>query len=131
MGRASSGNVGGNSGLNVAEGVVSSRINVRTGDENIKGSGLECAWKVRGAAWGENKSEFTISKDDLKVISQDSLVVKEQKYQSQKSGNFIRTVDMGWPVGIAAKGGGKPTNFMTLITESEGNLVNTFPGRAF
>ncbi|RTR87728.1 adhesin, partial [Pseudomonas aeruginosa] len=51
--------------------------------------------------------------------------------QSPTSGNFIRTVDMGRPIGIDAKAGGQPTNFMTVITDSKGNLVNTFPGKTF
>ncbi|WP_235561670.1 hypothetical protein, partial [Pseudomonas aeruginosa] len=42
--------------------------------------------------------------------------------QSPTSGNFIRTVDMGRPIGIDAKAGGQPTNFMTVITDSKGNL---------
>ncbi len=125
------GKVGVNTGLNAAEGVVASRINVRTGDANVTGSGLEYAWKKHGGAWGENKSAFTISKDELKVALQDPLVVNTPAYQSATSGNYIRTVDMGRTVGIDAKTGGQPTNFMTVITDSKGNLVNTFPGRTF
>jgi len=123
--------VGANTGLNAAEGVVASRVNVRTGDANITGSGLEYAWKKHGGAWGENKSAFTISKDELKVALQDPLVVNTPAYQSATSGNYIRTVDMGRTVGIDAKTGGKSTNFMTVITDSKGNLVNTFPGKTF
>ena len=120
-----------NTGLNAAEGVVASRINVRTGDANVTGSGLEYAWKKHGGAWGDNKSAFTISKDELKVALQDPLVVNTPAYQSATSGNYIRTVDMGRTVGIDAKIGGQPTNFITIITDSKGNLVNTFPGRTF
>ena len=46
-------------------------------------------------------------------------------------GNFIRTVDMGRPIGVDAKTGGQSTSFMTVITDSQGNLVNTFPGKTF
>ena len=123
--------VGANTGLNVGEGVVASRVNVRVGDANVTGSGLEYAWKKHGGAWADNKSAFTISKDELKAVLQDPLVVNTPAYQSATSGNYIRTVDMGRPVGIDAKSGGQPTNFMTVITDSKGNLVNTFPGKTF
>jgi hypothetical protein len=118
-------------GTNAAEGVIASRINVRTGDANIKGSGLEYAWEKHGGTWGGNKSAFTISKDELKAVLQDPLVVKTPAYQSATSGNYIRTVDMGRTIGIDAKAGGQPTNFLTIITDSKGNLVNTFPGKTF
>ncbi|WP_183035461.1 hypothetical protein [Cupriavidus sp. UME77] len=118
-------------GFNAAQGVVASRINVRTGDAAVKSSGLEYAWAKHGGAWGQNKSAFTISKDELNVFLQDPLVVKTPAYQSPTSGNFIRTVDFGRPVGVDAKVGGKSTNFMTVITDKKGNLVNVFPGKTF
>ncbi|MFU4737618.1 DUF637 domain-containing protein [Pseudomonas aeruginosa] len=120
-----------NNALSAAEGVVASRVNMRTGAANVTGSGLEYAWKKHGGAWGDNKSAFTISKNELKVVLQSPQVVKTPAYQSPTSGNFIRTVDMGRPIGIDAKAGGQPTNFMTVITDSKGNLVNTFPGKTF
>lgn len=120
-----------NNALSAAEGVVASRVNERTGAANVTGSGLEYAWKKHGGAWGDNKSAFTISKNELKVVLQSPQVVKTPAYQSPTSGNFIRTVDMGRPIGIDAKAGGQPTNFMTVITDSKGNLVNTFPGKTF
>ncbi|MFF6649248.1 two-partner secretion system putative hemagglutinin TpsA2 [Pseudomonas aeruginosa] len=107
-----------NNALSAAEGVVASRVNVRTGAANVTGSGLEYAWKKHGGAWGDNKSAFTISKNELKVVLQSPQVVKTPAYQSPTSGNFIRTVDMGRPIGIDAKAGGQPTNFMTVITDS-------------
>ncbi len=125
-------NGGANTGSsNTAQGAAASRINLRTGDENITGSGLEYAWKKHGGAWGDNKSAFTISKDELKVILQDPLVVSTTAYKSATSGNYVRTVDMSRPIGIDAKIGGQPTNFLTVITDSKGNLVNTFPGKTF
>ncbi|WP_258551757.1 DUF637 domain-containing protein, partial [Pseudomonas aeruginosa] len=89
-----------NNALSAAEGVVASRVNVRTGAANVTGSGLEYAWKKHGGAWGDNKSAFTISKNELKVVLQSPQVVKTPAYQSPTSGNFIRTVDMGRPIGI-------------------------------
>ncbi|MBP1315283.1 hemagglutinin repeat-containing protein [Herbaspirillum sp. 1130] len=117
--------------IKAADGVVASRINVRTGDANITGSGLEYAWKKHGGTWGANKSAFTIPKEELKIALQDPLVVNTPAYQSPTSGNYIRTVDMGRNIGIDAKADGQPTNFMTVITDSKGNLVNVFPGKTF
>ncbi|WP_049870437.1 hypothetical protein [Pseudomonas cremoricolorata] len=78
-----------NNALSAAKGVVASRANVRTGAANVTGSGLEYAWKKHGGAWGDNKSAFTISKDELKVVLQSPQVVKTPAYQSPTSGNFI------------------------------------------
>lgn len=114
-----------------AEGVVASRINIRTGDPQVTGSGLEYAWKKHGGDWGSNKSSFTISKDELTAILQDPLVVKTPAYLSHTSGNYIRTIEVGINIGIDAKSGGLPTSFMTIITDAKGNLVNTFPGKTF
>lgn len=124
-------NQGSNIEVKAADGVVASRINVRKGDPNITGSGLEYAWKKHGGGWGENKSAFTITKEELKSTLQDPLVVNTPAYKSATTDNYIRTVDMGRPVGIDAKAGQQPTNFMTVITDSKGNLVNVFPGKTF
>ncbi|ENX35550.1 hypothetical protein F889_01219 [Acinetobacter colistiniresistens] len=112
-----------------ATGRVASRVNVRNGDANITGSGLEYAWKKHGGSWGTNKSAFTISKDELKLLLQNPQVVKTPAYQSSTSGNYIRTVDVGRNIGVDSKNGGKPTTIMTVITDKQGNLVNTFPGK--
>jgi len=80
----------------------------------------------RGRTW-KNKSVPFLS--ELRVILQTPQVVKTPAYQSPTSGNFIRTVDMGRPVGTDAKSGGQMTNFMTVITDKKGDLVNTFPGK--
>ena len=113
----------------VGEGVIASRVNVRTGDANVKGSGLEYAWKKHGGDWGANKSSFTIPKDELQIILQDTLVVQAPAYKSPTSGNYIRTVDMGRTIGVDAKAGGQATSFITVITDAKGNLINTFPGK--
>ncbi|HGH3562330.1 TPA: DUF637 domain-containing protein [Acinetobacter baumannii] len=112
-----------------ATGRVASRVNVRNGDANITGSGLEYAWKKHGGSWGTNKSAFTISKDELKLLLQNPRVVSTPAYKSSTSGNYIRTVDVGKNIGVDSKNGGKPTSIMTVITDRQGNLVNTFPGK--
>lgn len=53
------------------------------------------------------------------------------KFNSTTSGNYIRTVDVGRIIGTDAKSGSKPTSIITIITDKQGNLVNTFPGKTF
>ena len=108
---------------------AATRVKVRIGDANITGSGLECAWKKHGGAWVQINLHLQFPR--MKIALQDPLVVNTPAHQSSTSGNFIRTVDMGRSVGIDAKTGGRPTNFMTVITDSKGNLVNAFPGKTF
>lgn len=108
--------------------ITQSRVNVRIGDSST-GSGLDYAWKKHGGEWGANKSHFTVTKDELKVILQSDTVVKSPVIYSQTTGNYMRFVDMGRPIGIDAKSGGNPTSTMTVITDKHGNLVNTFPGK--
>jgi len=43
------------------------------------------------------------------------------------SGNYLREFDTGYKIGnLPMNKGGKPTNVMTILTDVEGNLVNTF-----
>lgn len=49
---------------------------------------------------------------------------------SPSTGNYIRTVDMGRNIGVDAMNNRTPTSIMTVITDKQGNLVNTFPGKA-
>ncbi|HEN3566308.1 TPA: adhesin [Yersinia enterocolitica] len=108
--------------------IVQSRVNLRNGDGST-GSGLEYAWKKHGGEWGSNKSHFTVTKDELKTILQSDTVVKTSVQYSKTTGNYMRFVDVGHPIGIDAKSGGVSTSIMTVITDKQGNLVNTFPGR--
>ena len=112
----------------IGKGVVATRVNVRNGDANVVGSGLEYAWKKHGGSWGSHKSSFTISKSELKDLLQDSKIVSSPAIQSS-TGNFVRILDVGKTIGIDAKNQNNPTSLITVITDSQGNLVNTFPGR--
>ncbi len=108
--------------------ITQSRVNVRNGDGST-GSGLEYAWKKHGGEWGANKSHFTITKDELKVVLQSDNVAKTPVQYSPSTGNYIRTVDMGKNIGVDAMNNSTPTSIMTVITDKKGNLVNTFPGK--
>ncbi|WP_315850547.1 VENN motif pre-toxin domain-containing protein [Yersinia rohdei] len=108
--------------------IVQSRVNLRNGDGST-GSGLEYAWKKHGGEWGANKSHFTMTKDELKMVLQSDTVVKTPVQYSPSTGNYIRTVDMGKNIGVDAMNNSMPTSIMTVITDKKGNLVNTFPGK--
>ncbi|EPZ8461119.1 VENN motif pre-toxin domain-containing protein, partial [Yersinia enterocolitica] len=107
---------------------VQSRVNLRNGDSSTA-SGLEYAWKKHGGEWGANKSHFTMTKDELKTVLQSDTVVKTPVQYSPSTGNYIRTVDMGKNIGVDAMNNRTPTSIMTVITDKQGNLVNTFPGK--
>jgi len=115
---------------NIGKGVVASRINIRNGSPNIAGSGLEYAWKRHNGTWGTNKSAFTITKEELKDILRDPRTVGVTAYKNN-SGNYIRTIKLNKAIGVDAKSGGKKTKVISIITDSYGNLVNTFPGRTY
>lgn len=51
----------------------------------------------------KNKSAFTITKDEVKNILQDPMVVKAPAYKSSATGNHIRTVEMDIVIGVDAK----------------------------
>lgn len=108
--------------------ITQSRVNVRIGDSST-GSGLDYAWKKHGGKWGANKSHFTITKDELKVVLQSDNVVKMPVQYSPSTGNYIRAMDMGKNIGVDAVNNNTPTSIMTVITDKKGNLINTFPGK--
>ena len=114
----------------IGQGAVATRINVRNGDGS-NSSGLNYAWKNHGNDSTRNKSKFTISKDEVIGILGDKNTVRTPAYFEPSSGNYIRNVDTGRTIGIDryAQGGPALTTTLTVITDSKGNLVNTYPGR--
>ena len=116
-------------GSNVLEMRGDYRINVRNGDGS-KGSGLNYAWRRHGpTSTPQNKSIFSISMDELKLLLQRKDVVQSPAIKSSTSGNYIRQIDVGKIIGnIPVQKGGQSTSVLTIITDEAGNLVNTFPG---
>lgn len=86
--------------------------------------------KRHNGTWGTNKSAFTINKEELKDILRDPRTVGVVAYKNN-SGNYIRIIKLNKVIDVDAKSGGKKTKVMTIITDSHGNLVNTFPGRTY
>jgi len=100
---------------------------VRNGDAIVKGSGLNYALGKHGGVDKPNKSQFSISRDELKELLQSKQVVNSPVTISPTSGDFVHQVDVGYPVGnLPINRGGAPTNMITVITDKKGNLVNIF-----
>lgn len=113
-------------------GRIQSRINLRSGEGTNKAPGLENAWRKHGSDAVDTKSKFTISKDELKMILSDSKVVQSQVKLDQRSGSFVREVDIGKEIGnISIKDGGCPTTKITILADEYGNLINVYPGSFF
>jgi hypothetical protein len=116
---------------------VKSRINLRNGDGTSKKPGLEWAWRKHGSAGNQNKSQFTISKEELKIILQDKKLVQSPVGMIEhcqglepKRRLFVREVDTGKIIGnLRAKDGSiQPTKLITVITDYRGSLNSTYPG---
>ncbi|MGF9698661.1 RHS repeat-associated core domain-containing protein [Paenibacillus sp. MABNR03] len=109
--------------------LVFKRINVRNGKADVKGSGLNYALGKHGGSGPANKSQFSISRDQIKKLLQTKKVVNSPVTISPTSGDFVRQVNVGYRVGnLPVNRGGSSTNKLTVITDKKGNLVNTFPG---
>ena len=110
-------------------GRIQSRINIREGDGTGKSPGLANAWRKHGDTSKPNKSQFTISKDELKIMLQNKAVVQASIRVDPHSGSYVREVDLGKTVGrLPVKGGLEETSKITILTDQHGNLVNVYPG---
>ena len=114
-----------NAGKNVATGSAATRINIKTGDNK---TGMTHAWNNHGGDMSRtNKSQFTISKDEVISILKDKNTVNTPAYRLP-SGDYVRNVDTGRIIGHNAKGDNPgPTSMITVITDKKGNLVTTYP----
>ena len=124
---------------NNVPGTAQGRVNVahKTPDPSnpSKERGFDYAMGKHGQnATNPNKSQFTISDNEVKKLLQNSSVVRSPVYNIKQNNNgvivyetdkFVRQVNVGTDIGIL---NGKPTQVITIITDRKGNLVNTFPG---
>ena len=121
----SSGKVAGGSdvakGLADVPGRVQSRINVSNKDWAHT---LERHFNPAKS----NKSQFTISQDELKSLLSDKSIIQSPARQLE-TGNFSRTITLDRQVGnLAEKWGGGSTNTFSIVTDSAGNLLTATPG---
>jgi len=114
--------------INRIPGRLKSRINIRKGRATESGSGLNYAWHRHGGTGPSGKSQFTISQGELIEILRRKGVIGTP-VSALLSGNFAREVDVGQTIGsIPREGSLIQTSVITIITDREGNLANTFPG---
>ena len=107
-------------------GQVQSRINLQTGD---KKAGWEHVLS-RHFDSSINASQFTIGKNELRVLLQSKEVVNApilRVVQSTQGPRYVREIELHVPIGID-KFSGKNVSVMTVLTDKKGNLVTATPG---
>lgn len=76
---------------------------------------------------GNSRSIFSVTQDELKVILQRRDVV-HSLVERTPDGQFKRVVDTGETIGRSAlKQGGEQTSWITIFTDSKGNLITAYP----
>ncbi|WP_342772893.1 hypothetical protein [Paenibacillus lentus] len=79
----------------------------------------------------KNKSQFTISQDELRTILSDKNVVSTPVTRTLDSADgirYVREVTLNKPIGTDKFNDFNPTSTMTILTDSHGNLVTASPG---
>jgi len=111
-------------------GRVQSRINLKVGDgRNVDyGYGIESMWKKHGNVLKNNKSQFTITKEQVLDLLQNKRVVQSPIIDISKAGHYVREINTHTQVGKLCYDEQK-TNFLTIITDKYGNLVTAYPGK--
>lgn len=107
-------------------GRVQSRINLMNGD-NKKGWNHVVNEHFNPA---KNKSQFTVTQDELKSILESKEVVKTpitKILESSDGVRYVREVDVGKAIGVD-KFSGQSTSIMTVLTDKFGNLITATPG---
>jgi len=120
-------------------GRVQSRINIAKGRTRF--TPLRQSGEPVSAGWqhvldghfnrplGPNRSVFSVSPDELKVILQSRQVVSAP-VTALGGGQFQRTVDLGAGTIIGSsslKRGGGPTSTVRVLTDRAGNIISAFP----
>ena len=76
---------------------------------------------------GKNRSVFTISTQDLKSILGNASITKVP-VTAMVGGQYTRTVNTRKVIGnTTLNEGGKPTTYMKIFTDYQGNLITAFP----
>ena len=74
----------------------------------------------------KNASQFSISQNELRSLLNDKRIVNSPV--TQKNGNYVREIDIGKNIGKDIHANNSPTSTLTVITDSQGNLLSAFPG---
>ncbi|KPV61171.1 hypothetical protein QJ48_01470 [Paenibacillus sp. A3] len=79
----------------------------------------------------KNKSQFTISQDELRSILSDKDVVSTPITRTLNSNDgirYVREVTFDKPIGLDKYNDFNPTSTMTILTDKSGNLITASPG---
>lgn len=123
-------------GTVLTAGRVTTRINVANGTTRftplrLSGAPVSAGWRhVLGGHFDRaaslNRSVFTIAPGELRGLLQSPDVVRAPV--TVLGDQFIRTVDVGFEIGISSlKNGGGPTSVLRVFTDEAGNLITAFP----
>ena len=121
-------------GKTVYNAVRNSKLSVKIGStiSKLKGKfGAVVTFGKKHFSSGRNAGQFTISVDKLKSILKRKDIINTLGVPSTTSGQYTRIVNAGEVVGTIKpsipKVGGKPTKWLTIITDVKGNLITTYP----
>lgn len=106
--------------------ITQSRINVQNGNS-------KAGWNhvIDRHFSDKNASQFTISQSELKTILQSNEVAKvpiSRVIDSADGSRYERVIIFDKNIGVD-KFSRSPTNTMTILTDSKGNLITTTSGR--
>ncbi|MBT2293583.1 adhesin [Paenibacillus albidus] len=79
----------------------------------------------------KNKSQFTVSQDELRSILSSKEVVSTpvtRTLESKDGIRYVREVTLDRAIGTDKYNDFKPTSKMTILTDSKGNLITASPG---
>ena len=121
-------------GKTVYNAVRNSKLSAKIGStiSKLKGKfGAVVTFGKKHFSSGRNAGQFTISVDKLKSILKRKDIINTLGVPSTTSGQYTRIVNAGEVVGTIKpsipKVGGKPTKWLTIITDVKGNLITTYP----
>jgi|GEM_PF-2866293 len=132
--------VAGNTTKNLdVPGVVQSRINLANKDTRFTprkkdGKPVDAGWEhiVKGHFKKNNaQSQFTLPQTEIRKILQSQKVVSTPILEIKligKTPTYVRTVDIGRPVGTVRQAqGGRITSKITIQTDRAGNIITAYP----
>lgn len=110
--------------------IVRTSINLIYNTNGIKGKGLKRSWHKHGSKSRFEKTKFSITQEELLEILQDSKTIETPICRRSRDGGFIREIDFEREIGeLEKKYGGEISTRLRIITDKDGNLVNTHPIR--
>ncbi|ELO8893359.1 LXG domain-containing protein [Listeria monocytogenes] len=113
-------------------GIAQSRINIANGPTRFSSSGNAGFNHIVDRHFNPNRNagQFTISQDKLKNILSSKETV-EIEVKEIPGNQFERIINIGETAGTIKpsipENGGKPTNYIRILTDKAGNLITAYP----